>query len=93
MTGFGSRTAGGQADLAVVFVYTMFAIGIARSWELLGLRGGGLLDLLADHLASRQPAPLPGGPEPRAPGQAVHPAGGPEPADGDTGRKAAPGGG
>lgn len=28
------------------FVLVFFAIGIARSWELLGMRGGGLLDLL-----------------------------------------------
>lgn len=28
----------------------MFAAGIARSWELLGLRGGGPLDLLAQRL-------------------------------------------
>jgi hypothetical protein len=29
-----------------VFVFVLFGVGIARSWELLGLRGGGLLDLL-----------------------------------------------
>ena len=28
------------------FVLVFFAIGIARSWELLGMRGGGFLDLL-----------------------------------------------
>ena len=28
------------------FVLVFFAVGIARSWELLGMRGGGLLDLL-----------------------------------------------
>lgn len=31
------------------FVLILFAIGIARSWELLGRRGGGLLDLLSAH--------------------------------------------
>jgi hypothetical protein len=29
-----------------------FAVGIARSWELLGLRGGGLMDLLVAHAQS-----------------------------------------
>jgi hypothetical protein len=28
----------------------MFATGISRSWELLGLRGGGPLDLLVERL-------------------------------------------
>ena len=31
-------------------MFILFTIGIARSWELLGLRGGGLLDLLAARL-------------------------------------------
>jgi hypothetical protein len=31
---------------AATFVLIFFGVGIARSWELLGLRGGGLLDLL-----------------------------------------------
>jgi len=38
------------------FVMIFFAVGIARSWELLGLRGGGLLDFLvtrAESAASR----------------------------------------
>jgi hypothetical protein len=42
-----------QADLTATFVYIMFAVGISRSWELLGLRGGGPLDLLAQGLTSR----------------------------------------
>ena len=43
----------GEADLTVTFVYIMFAVGISRSWELLGLRGGGPLDLLAQRLDRR----------------------------------------
>jgi hypothetical protein len=33
-----------------ILIIIMFATGIARSWELLGLSGGGLLDLLVHHL-------------------------------------------
>jgi hypothetical protein len=50
-------------DLSVSFVYALFAIGIARSWELLGLRGGGPLDLLSQRLDHQHPAD-PAGPEP-----------------------------
>jgi hypothetical protein len=39
----------------VTFVYILFGVGIARSWELLGLEGGGPLDLLARRLGTRQP--------------------------------------
>ncbi|HEY6316144.1 MAG TPA: hypothetical protein VIY52_35785 [Streptosporangiaceae bacterium] len=46
----GSESA--EADLTVTFVYVMFGIGISRSWELLGLRGGGPLDLLYQRLES-----------------------------------------
>ncbi len=42
-TAHGSKAA--QSD-AATFVLIFFGVGIARSWELLGLRGGGLLDLL-----------------------------------------------
>jgi hypothetical protein len=35
----------------------MFAVGIARSWELLGLRGGGPLDLLSRRLERKEPPP------------------------------------
>jgi hypothetical protein len=31
-----------------------FAVGIARSWELLGMRGGGFLDLLAGRSEARR---------------------------------------
>ena len=45
-----------EADLSVTFVYIMFGTGISRAWELLGLRGGGPLDLLAQRLDSRRSA-------------------------------------
>ena len=35
------------------FVLVFFAIGIARSWELLGMRGGGFLDLLVSRGEAR----------------------------------------
>ena len=41
--------------MSVTFLYLLFGIGIARSWELLGLEGGGPLDLLSRRLGSRQP--------------------------------------
>ena len=45
---------GSEATLSVTFVYILFGIGIARAWELLGLEGGGPLDLLAGRLGRRQ---------------------------------------
>lgn len=43
-------TAGGglaAMDDAATLVFVFFGVGLARAWELLGLQGGGLLDLLA----------------------------------------------
>ncbi len=57
VSGFAAGSASAQADLSVVFMYIMFGTGISRSWELLGLRGGGPLDLLAQRLEARPPAP------------------------------------
>jgi len=65
--GFVAGSASAQADLSVTFVYIMFGIGISRSWELLGLRGGGPLDLLVQRLDTRPPEP------PAAPAQAAGP--------------------
>ena len=48
-----------QANITVTFVYIMFGTGISRSWELLGLRGGGPLDLLVQRLDARPPVPSP----------------------------------
>jgi hypothetical protein len=67
ITGFAADSASSQADLSVTFLYIMFGIGISRSWELLGLRGGGPLDLLAQRLDTRPPA------APAAPAQAAGP--------------------
>jgi hypothetical protein len=39
----------------VAFVYTLFGTAITRSWELIGLEGGGPLDLLARRLGAREP--------------------------------------
>jgi hypothetical protein len=72
ITGIFLRTASSQASASVTFVYILFAVGIARSWELLGLRGGGPLDLLTQHLSNREPLPrgsaLPPAPPGSAPG-------------------------
>jgi hypothetical protein len=66
VTGFAGGTGTGEADLSVTFVYIMFGTGISRCWELLGLRGGGPLDLLTQSLSHRQTAP-PTGPTPELP--------------------------
>jgi hypothetical protein len=71
-----------QASVSVTFLYILFGTGIARSWELLGLEGGGPLDLLARRLHSREPlgraavttdgsgtAPRPTAPEPSPDGE------------------------
>ena len=55
------RTPDSQATSTVTFVYILFGVGIARSWELLGLEGGGPLDLLARRLGTRQPLADAGG--------------------------------
>ena len=56
-TGVVAGSVSAQADLSVIFLYIMFGTGISRSWELLGLRGGGPLDLLAQRLEARPSAP------------------------------------
>jgi len=51
----------GYNDRAATFVYVMFGVGIARAWQLLGLKGGGILDELgvtasiASHLKDTPP--------------------------------------
>jgi hypothetical protein len=45
-TSFITSTTAQSHSLAAVFMFILFAVGVARSWELLGLRGGGVLDLL-----------------------------------------------
>jgi hypothetical protein len=57
ISGFVASSASAQVDLSVTFVYIMFGTGISRSWELLGLRGGGPLDLLAQRLDAHPSRP------------------------------------
>lgn len=77
VTGLIPMSPAGQASQTVTFIYAMFGIGIARSWELLGLHGGGPLDLLSQGLAVRRAGSVhhgthasgvPGGPAPQPPG-------------------------
>jgi hypothetical protein len=49
-------TAAASDSLSTTFIFIMFTVGIGRSWELLGLRGGGLLDLLASRPGQRKPS-------------------------------------
>ena len=51
-----SFTASDPRGNGATFVLIFFAVGIARSWELLGLRGGGLLDFLVTRAESAGPA-------------------------------------
>jgi hypothetical protein len=69
ITAFPTHTAQDTAGHSTTFILILFAVGIARSWELLGLRGGGLLDLLTDRVTdpSRENAEQPRG-ERRSPG-------------------------
>jgi hypothetical protein len=62
ISGFVASSVSTQETMSVVFLYIMFGTGISRSWELLGLRGGGPLDLLVQRLEARPPTP------PAAPG-------------------------
>lgn len=57
VTGFVVHGATAEASQTVTFVYILFGIGIARAWELLGLHGGGPLDLLSQGLAIRRGTP------------------------------------
>jgi hypothetical protein len=50
-----ARTPAQSDSLSVTFIFVMFAVGIARSWELLGLSGGGPLDLLTRRLDRSKP--------------------------------------
>jgi len=47
-----ARSPASAQSAAGTLVLVFFAVGIARSWELLGLRGGGLMSLLVDHAQS-----------------------------------------
>jgi hypothetical protein len=54
VTGLIPMSPAGQASQTTTFIYAMFGVGIARAWELLGLHGGGPLDLLTQGLAIRR---------------------------------------
>ncbi len=92
VTGLLPETPAGAADRTATFVYVMFGVGIARAWQLLGLKAGGLLDELgvtitpSVHIGSphspRDPAPPPGDPAP-PPGDPAPPPGDPAPPPGD----------
>jgi hypothetical protein len=91
-TGLLPETPAGAADHTATFVYVMFGVGIARAWQLLGLKGGGILDELGVTITSpihvvsphshRNPAPPSGGPVPPS-GDPVPPSGDPVPPSGD----------
>jgi hypothetical protein len=77
VTGLIPMSPAGQASQTTTFIYAMFGIGIARSWQLLGLHGGGPLDLLSQGLAVRREVSehhaadatgAPGGPASQPPG-------------------------
>ena len=62
-TAFTARSPAAAQSAAATLVLVFFGVGIARSWELLGLRGGGLLDLLVSHArpaARQEPVAGPG---------------------------------
>jgi hypothetical protein len=59
VTAITSDTAQATLRNGATFVMIFFAVGIARSWELLGLRGGGVLDLLVGRQAGLLSAPPP----------------------------------
>jgi hypothetical protein len=69
VTGLVVRSQASQADFTVTFVYILFTVGIARSWELIGLEGGGPLDLLARRLGAQPTLDDPPA-QPPAPGPA-----------------------
>jgi hypothetical protein len=59
VTAITSNTAHAALKNGATFVMIFFAVGIARSWELLGLRGGGVLDLLVGRPTALRPASAP----------------------------------
>ncbi len=64
------------ADYTATFICAMFSIGIARSWELLGMQGGGAFSNLRGALShgdSQSPQGLPGPADSSAPGDRADP--------------------
>jgi Kef-type K+ transport system membrane component KefB len=52
-----AKTVADSDSRSSLFIFIMFGVSVARSWELLGLRGGGPLDLLADQMREQHPEP------------------------------------
>ncbi len=77
VTSITSDTAHAALNNGATFVMIFFAVGIARSWELLGLRGGGVLDLLVGRQAGLVPASPPPAAEENREAQAEEGAGPP----------------
>jgi Kef-type K+ transport system membrane component KefB len=50
-----AKTPAKSDSVSVMFIFIMFGIGIGRSWELLGLKGGGPLDLLTEGISHPEP--------------------------------------
>ena len=94
VTGLLPETPAGAADRTATFVYVMFGVGIARAWQLLGLKGGGILDELGVTItpsirigsphSPRNPAPSSGDPAPSS-GDPAPSSGDPAPSSGDPG--------
>ena len=95
LTGLLPETPAGAADRTATFVYVMFGVGIARAWQLLGLKAGGILDELgvtitpSIHIGSphspRDPGPLSADPA-RPSGDPARPSGDPARPSGDPAR-------
>jgi hypothetical protein len=91
VSGLLPETPAGAVDRTATFVYVLFGVGIARAWQLLGLKGGGILDELGVTITppihigsrhSRNPVPPSGDPLPPS-GDALPPSGDPVPPSGD----------
>jgi hypothetical protein len=48
---------GNEASYTAAFIYAMFSLGIARSWELLGMQGNSLVDTIRGSLPHAHPHP------------------------------------
>jgi hypothetical protein len=57
-----------EASYTAAFIYAMFSLGIARSWELLGMQGSSLVDTIRGSLPHVHPHTPPAPPAPPGPG-------------------------
>ena len=85
VTGLLPETPAGADDRTATFVYVMFGLGIARAWQLLGLKAGGILDELGVTIAPAVHIGTPHSPRNSAPpsGDPAPPSGDPAPPSGD----------